>query len=96
MGMLGCQTNGKCEDDDSCQFYGGGTMCVAATCSGDNQLTSNRYCDGAGNCAAGTTTDCGTYKCNPGAVACYDACTGDGQCATGSTCDTDTMSCIEL
>jgi hypothetical protein len=95
-GMIGCGTNGKCENDDSCQFYGGESMCIASTCSGESEVTSARFCDGMGACGAGTTTNCGAYKCNPGAVACYDACTGDGQCATGNTCDTNTMSCVGL
>jgi hypothetical protein len=94
-GMIGCGTTGKCENDDSCQYYGGETQCVAATCSSDSEVSSARFCDGFGACApAATVTNCGTYKCNPGTLACYESCADDGQCATGNTCDTGTMSCI--
>jgi hypothetical protein len=90
-GFMTCGHNGKCENDDSCQFYGGATMCAAALCSG-NQISSDRFCDGAGHCPAATVTNCGAYNCKD-TMTCYGDCTndGDGHCATGSTCDG--MSC---
>jgi hypothetical protein len=91
-----CGTNGKCEANDGCQLYPGSTLCAAAACSGTtNEAVSDRFCDGAGACLAGTATDCGAYVCNPAAATCYDSCT-DIECASGYMCDPSNMSCVMM
>jgi hypothetical protein len=89
-GAMGCGTNGKCDGFGQCQFYGGATMCAAATCSGPSEATAARFCDGAGHCSAGVAKDCGAYACNAGNASCYESCTDVLQCTVGNLCDTGT------
>ncbi|HVX97140.1 MAG TPA: hypothetical protein VHK47_19645 [Polyangia bacterium] len=93
-GSIGCGTTGKCDAVGNCAFKDGSMMCAGKTCSGASALTSDRYCDGAGNCGPGTITDCGAFACDPSAAACFTTCSGDANCSAGNTCDPDTTSCI--
>jgi hypothetical protein len=93
-GSIGCGTTGKCDAVGNCAFKDGSMMCAGKTCSGASALTSDRYCDGAGNCGAGTITDCGAFACDPSVSACFTSCSGDANCAAGNTCDPGTTSCI--
>ncbi|HVZ71134.1 MAG TPA: hypothetical protein VHJ20_02060 [Polyangia bacterium] len=97
LGTMGCLTDGLCDGFGACEFYGGGTMCAAATCSGQSTATSDRFCDGHGGCGAGTAMDCGAYACNTANATCFkDTCADSSQCATGNVCDPTTTSCIPM
>ena len=89
-----CKTNGKCENDDSCQVYDGNTMCADPSCSG-NELTAAKFCNGMGKCdQGGIVTDCSPFNCNPGTMMCYGpTCGNDTECASPNVCDVLNMSC---
>jgi hypothetical protein len=97
-GSIGCGTTGKCDSAGACAFQDGSVMCAIATCSNtssSSDLTSTRFCDGLGNCGAGTVTDCGAYACDPdpSVPACFTTCTDASSCSATHTCNTGTMSC---
>jgi hypothetical protein len=88
-----CGTNGLCDGFGMCELYDGSTQCAAATCTSATKLTSDRFCDGAGTCGAGTVTDCGAYVCDPTTNACLLMCGSDTDCAPGNGCDVPTTTC---
>jgi hypothetical protein len=85
-GSLGCGTTGLCDSAGNCAFQNGSAMCATASCSG-TELLSARFCDGMGNCAPGTTTNCSPFTCDPSGPACFQSCTDN------TSCDTPTYSC---
>jgi hypothetical protein len=95
-GTVGCSgTTGTCTIDGKCAMPGGSVICAAATCSDENHLTSDRFCDGNGGCGVGTIANCGAYKCQPGTPpSCLSMCTDDTSCASGNTCID--MSCAPM
>jgi hypothetical protein len=87
-----CGTDGLCATGGVCQFYGGSTVCVTASCSTvTNSQTTQGLCSGSGTCAGSTTSSCAPYVC--GATAsCLTSCPsndaiGDGSCAAGDWCN---------
>jgi hypothetical protein len=93
LGAATCQTNGRCNADGSCELYDGSTMCADVACTSMTEQTSARFCDGGGNCGAGTVTDCGAYTCDATTNACFTSCT-DNECSIGYTCDPASASCM--
>ena len=66
---------------------GSPVMCGGPTCSATTNMSSAAsFCDGQGNCPAGTTNGCSPFLC--GSTACLTTCsgTGAGQCASGAAC----------
>jgi len=57
--------------------------CAAAMCTG-TVLTSIRNCNGSGQCAPATTTDCAPYSCSTGG--CNNPCSATKPCADGYNC----------
>ncbi|MBL8717532.1 MAG: hypothetical protein JNL79_16215, partial [Myxococcales bacterium] len=69
----------------SCQRKAGAEVtCNAARCEGSTLLLE-ATCDGAGACAA-PSTSCGAYACDDEAKACKLACAGDTDCAADHRC----------
>ncbi|HVU52112.1 MAG TPA: hypothetical protein VHL80_15545 [Polyangia bacterium] len=94
-GTVGCSgTTGLCDGNGKCAMPGGSVMCAGKTCSDENHLTSDRFCDGNGGCDAGTITNCDAYKCDSTALACLSMCMDDGSCSSGNMCDG--MSCVPI
>jgi len=100
-GSIGCGTTGKCVAG-KCAYQDGSVPCAGATCSSNHEFTSARVCDGMGNCATGTVTDCGAFACNPtgdpmGGPACFLTCSDNSSCNTpDNMCDTTNMSCVPV
>jgi hypothetical protein len=83
-----CGTNGFCNGAGACELWSSATLCMAATCSNGMQTTA-RNCDGAGMCAAGSTSSCAPYVCDAGGTACLMGCAanGDNDCSMGNYCN---------
>jgi hypothetical protein len=88
-----CGTTGTCDGSGSCALYAAGTICVPGACDGASaNLQEPSTCNGAGTCAAGSTTSCAPYACAGGA--CKSApCAGNADCAHAATCSTATGTC---
>jgi hypothetical protein len=96
-GPASCGTNGRCNATGGCQLYGTSTQCQAASCpAGTSTATSARFCDGAGNCAPGATTDCGAFLCDAVSATCLTSCLDDNACLVPNVCDLLTNMCGPL
>ena len=85
-----CGGSGECasscdgEETSACTFPGASTECGAPSCRRGTARAAST-CDGAGECVAGETTDCGDYACADGA--CLTSCEADADCAADFVCD---------
>jgi hypothetical protein len=95
-GASTCADDGQCAADGSgCADYASGTVCVAASCTG-NTLTQASACNGGGVCNAGTQQTCpGSLKCAPGGTACLAQCGQDSDCVSGYYCKTGTCTATQ-
>jgi len=84
-----CGNDGTCNGAGACRKYAVGTQCVAGSCT-VSTFTSARLCDGAGVCAAATTSPCGKYKCDAAGAACRTTCTADADCVSPNICNAGT------
>ncbi|HEY4188594.1 MAG TPA: hypothetical protein VGP07_26220 [Polyangia bacterium] len=83
-----------CNGTDTCPTAPAAVSCAAPSCTGTAptfMMTTAGTCSGAGVCAAGTTSPCGTFTCN--GTACRTMCTVDTDCANGLGCNTSTHAC---
>ena len=80
-----CGFDGKCDGQGGCRKYVGGTECVAGKCDGDT-VGGRSECDGKGNCAAVSATNCYPFSCDPSNNQCATQCTSDSLCAAGQKC----------
>jgi hypothetical protein len=87
-----CGRTGYCSGNRSCQLYQDGTVCEAATCSGNISNLPHK-CNGLGNCAEGGTQACLPYVCNGATGLCKTSCTLSTDCQTNYTCDTASLTC---
>jgi hypothetical protein len=80
-----CGLTGACDGAGACQYWGTGTACgLPAACS-PTQFQPASHCDGHGNCAQVTVTDCSGYGCAlPNG--CLLTCTTNNDCAPGVSC----------
>lgn len=65
-----CQTTGQCSGNRSCALYASGTVCVAASCSG-NTFNAADTCSGNGTCIDNGSVSCGVFGCNPSNGQCF-------------------------
>ena len=93
-GAASCGTNGACDGNNRCAFYGAGTTCGVAgekRCSGAGRCleASGASCDGDHTVIApdGTRTDCGAFKC--AGSACNSTCSSENDCAGTADCTPD-------
>ncbi len=79
-----CGLDGKCDGAGACRSHVVGTVCVAASCTGNTTIPAS-LCSGTGVCTApGTGADCGAYKCGGGT--CSSTCTADADCSAPFSC----------
>jgi hypothetical protein len=79
-----CGNDGKCSGG-ACEKWDTSTVCAAAACSSGSQ-TTQKSCDGMGNCnVGGVTMACFPYVCN-GTMSCFTSCTMNSQCAANEFC----------
>ncbi|APR78023.1 Tryptophan synthase alpha chain [Minicystis rosea] len=86
-----CGQTGMCSAG-ACEVTAMGTVCQAASCTG-NQQTTAKTCDGSGSCnQGGATTACtGNLKCDAAMASCLSSCgTDDTKCVAGNYCDAGT------
>jgi hypothetical protein len=81
---------------NQCSYPGSGTLCSAASCSGDLSVNTASVCNGAGACTASIVVPCGSGKyCTGGScvaqVANGGSCADSDQCASGNC--TNTLCC---
>jgi hypothetical protein len=81
-----CGNDGTCNGAGACRKHVSGTQCAAPTCTAAT-ATSARLCDGAGVCAAATTTPCGRYTCEATAPVCRTGCTANADCVAPNICN---------
>jgi len=81
-----CGNDGTCDGAGACRKHVSGTECVARSCTGST-ATSARVCNGAGVCAAATTSSCGAYTCDPLTSACRANCTAAADCVAPNICN---------
>jgi MYXO-CTERM domain-containing protein len=81
-----CGTSGGyCDGLGGCMKWPNTTTCAYQNCADSDTQNNERRCDGKGNCAALTTTDCATgYQCAYNA--CVDYCYDDSYCAASYYC----------
>jgi hypothetical protein len=75
-----CGFDGRCDGSGACRKHVVGTLCEAATCSGD-VFTPPSVCNGAGTCVRPLPISCAPYRCGP--QSCISFCTADLQCSFG-------------
>jgi len=81
----GCGATG-CDGNGACLYPGAGTACENDFC-GANTLTQ-RACNGAGACVAGTATPCSNnLGCNTAGIACNTSCASSKDCAANYVCN---------
>jgi hypothetical protein len=85
-----CGLDGKCDGAGGCRRWPGGTICLAASCSGTGgeKVAAARICDGKGLCisplATSGDTDCSPYACDSSTNRCFSSCsTPDSGVASG-------------
>jgi len=73
------------KDTTLCVAYANGSdvECSPAACDVSTFQPAGQ-CDGAGTCKKGSSTSCGSYKCD--AKGCLSSCTSSTDCATGFAC----------
>ena len=77
-----CGHDGFCDGAGACRKWAAGTACGVAACASATLLPVPA-CDGAGICAAGAPTSCGTYQCSATGASCKTSCTSDADCNSG-------------
>ncbi|MFT3775691.1 MAG: hypothetical protein QM820_60870 [Minicystis sp.] len=91
-GAASCGTNGACDGLGACQKYVSGTVCVAASCSG-NTLIKQKTCNGSGTCMTFGSQICTPYLCMAANNACPSTCNADTDCFTSYYCTGPNGSC---
>ncbi len=76
-----CGNTGACNGGGGCQQASTATSCGMATCTGST-LFPISHCDGAGTCAASTSSSCVPYLCGTGA--CKTNCQNNADCIGNS------------
>ena len=81
---------GTCNGRGACRYPASGLKCRDAGCQSDGYIGTAGFCDGAGRCQFGTTTDCHGFVCfsDNGVDACRTDCATDPHCVARSYCDT--------
>lgn len=78
-----CERDGTCDGEGSCALYDEQTVCGAPACM-NGTASSERRCDGAGECLPAEASACAPYAC--GATSCLSACETNGVCSNGHVC----------
>ena len=80
-----CGNTGACDGAGHCQLGGTTVSCGNATCTGST-FTPISHCNGAGACAAPSSSSCaGNFQCGTN-NACLTTCTKDQDCVAPFTC----------
>jgi hypothetical protein len=81
---------GSCNGSSAtaCGYPGSTVQCVAGNCNtATGEITPARFCNGTGTCsAAGATTTCSVYNCDPSTLMCRTSCSSDAHCVLPSVC----------
>jgi MYXO-CTERM domain-containing protein len=78
-------TGGYCDGVGGCMKWSNTTTCAYQGCADSDTQNNERKCDGKGNCAALTSTDCATgYQCTFNA--CVNYCYDDSYCSSTYYC----------
>ncbi len=90
----GSACEGTCDGAkvDGCTYPGAATQCADALCVNDS-VQPPSHCDGTGQCAAPSLTDCGDYGCDTATGACKTTCTTNADCKGGAVCDASSSTC---
>jgi len=75
-----CGLDGTCDGSGACRKWAVGSICEAATCSGD-VFTPPSVCNGAATCVRPASVSCAPYRCGPNS--CISFCTADPDCSFG-------------
>ncbi len=87
-----CLLDGECNGNGACRFWNSATECADGYCLGSVLYPADK-CNGAGQCINATSKNCGSYLCDPDALACRTECTEDSHCSPGFWCNAD-GSCV--
>jgi hypothetical protein len=68
----------------TCSYVGSAVSCAPAKCGGGNAAVAAAACNGAGACAAPTSTKCDPYLCV--SASCPAACATTADCVAGAIC----------
>ncbi|MBN2494783.1 MAG: hypothetical protein JXR96_09355 [Deltaproteobacteria bacterium] len=88
-----CGRTGECDGGGACALWPAGEPCAEAHCEG-GVLMSASSCDGLGQCAAGSETDCRPGRCEQGA--CSSGCSAHADCDPSGFCGLDGLCLADL